>query len=239
MEKRSGGDSRIAPSTGSMSPWRSTTSVPKDQPTSHGCGSPSSRGVGDRGAQVARPRPSPASNAPSLVPAALVVPRVLNRSTAMPASAGRRHAALRNRWLSIMPPCVGSGCRHTIVATGSRSSGERELADEAQPVGRRDGERLTTRRQHAVRDDLGHGAPCDGRSRWTRAVDDGVSVADRDRAGSRDPVDRVRSSTRCASAGGPPRPRCGPRARRPRAACPDGSPGRSRGSGRSSSRSLR
>ncbi len=33
---------------------------------------------------------------------------------------GRR---LASRWLSIMPPCVGSGCRQISVATGSASAG--------------------------------------------------------------------------------------------------------------------
>ena len=61
--------------------------------------------------------------APSLVPRTLDVPRVLNRSTARSASAGSRQAALRNTWLSIIPPWVGSGCRQTRVATGSRSAG--------------------------------------------------------------------------------------------------------------------
>ena len=60
---------------------------------------------------------------PRSCPALLAVPRVLKRSTATPASAGSRNAALRKTWLSIIPPCVGSGCRQTRVATGSRSSG--------------------------------------------------------------------------------------------------------------------
>ena len=105
------------------------------------------------------PRPRPRRRRPRSCPAALVVPRVLKRSTAMPASAGSRQAALRNRWLSIIPPWVGSGCRHTIVATGVAVERRGELADEPQPVRRRDRERLTARRQHAVRDDLGHGSP--------------------------------------------------------------------------------
>ena len=59
-----------------------------------------------------------------------------------------------------MPPCVGSGCRQTIVATGVAVERRRELADEAQAVGGRERERLAPRGQHAVRDDLGHRAPC-------------------------------------------------------------------------------
>src|SRR6516162_2420558 len=66
---------------------------------------------------------SPSPNSPSLVPSGDVVPRVLNRSTASPASAGSRNAALRSRWLSIIPPWVGSGCRQINVATGSESAG--------------------------------------------------------------------------------------------------------------------
>jgi hypothetical protein len=67
--------------------------------------------------------PTPEENSPSLVPRTLDVPRVLKRSTAMPASAGSRQAALRKTWLSIIPPWVGSGCRQTRVATGSPDSG--------------------------------------------------------------------------------------------------------------------
>jgi hypothetical protein len=67
--------------------------------------------------------PTALSKAPSLVPRTLLVPLVLNLSTATPARAGSRHAALRKTWLSIIPPCVGSGCRQTSVATGGRSSG--------------------------------------------------------------------------------------------------------------------
>ena len=65
---------------------------------------------------------TPSSKTPSLRPCTLAVPLVLNRSTANPASAGSRNAALRYRWESIMPPWVGSGCRQIRVATGSLSS---------------------------------------------------------------------------------------------------------------------
>ena len=41
----------------------------------------------------------------------------------MPASAGSRQAALRMTWLSIDPPCVGSGWQNTMTALGSSSSG--------------------------------------------------------------------------------------------------------------------
>src|SRR6266540_4337643 len=77
--------------------------------------------------------PTPPSNAPSLVPRTLLVPRVLNRSTANSASAGNRHAALRYTWLSIIPPCVGSGCRHTSVATGGPSSGNASSPTSVRP----------------------------------------------------------------------------------------------------------
>ena len=73
--------------------------------------------------------------APSLVPRTLVVPRVLKRSTARSASAGSRQAALRNTWLSIMPPWVGSGCRQTRVADRVPVGRQRQLTDQGQPVG--------------------------------------------------------------------------------------------------------
>ena len=41
----------------------------------------------------------------------------------MDARAGSRAAAFRKMELSIMPPCVGSGCRQIIVATGGASCG--------------------------------------------------------------------------------------------------------------------
>ena len=90
----------------------------------------------------------------SLVPRTLLVPRVLNRSTATPARAGSRQAALRKTWLSIMPPWVGSGCRQTRVATGSRSSGQRQLADEGQAVGGVQLDVLPAGGQDRVRADL-------------------------------------------------------------------------------------
>ena len=55
-------------------------------------------------------------------------PRVLNRRTAMSASAGRRAAALRKTWLSIMPPWVGSGWTQTRVASGSPAIGRASSA---------------------------------------------------------------------------------------------------------------
>ncbi len=84
-------------------------------------------------ASTSRPSPSPDSNSPSLLPAADRVPRVLKRSTASPASAGSRQEALRSTWLSIIPPCVGSGCRQTRVATGSRSAGSASSPTSASP----------------------------------------------------------------------------------------------------------
>ena len=77
--------------------------------------------------------PSPASNSPSLVPCRLLVPRLLKRSTARSASAGGRQAALRNRWLSIMPPCVGSGWRQTRVAIRLCSGGNATSPTSARP----------------------------------------------------------------------------------------------------------
>ena len=67
------------------------------------------------------------------VPAALEVPRVLKRSTASSASAGSRHAALRNRWESIIPPWVGSGWTHTIVAAGGTDSGTASSPTNSRP----------------------------------------------------------------------------------------------------------
>ncbi len=66
---------------------------------------------------------SPSPNSPSLVPCGEEVPRVLNLSTARSARAGSRNAALRSTWLSIIPPCVGSGCRQISVAAGGRPAG--------------------------------------------------------------------------------------------------------------------
>ena len=57
----------------------------------------------------------PLSNSPVLVPASLVVPRVLKRTTVIPAIAGNRFAAFLYTWLSIIPPAVGSGCKHKIA----------------------------------------------------------------------------------------------------------------------------
>ena len=97
-------------------------SVPKDQPTSHRDGR-SAYSACSIAAATSYRSPTALSNVPSLVPCTLLVPRVLKRSTARSASAGSRAAALRNTWLSIMPPWVGSGWRQISVATGSRSSG--------------------------------------------------------------------------------------------------------------------
>ncbi|GAA3433849.1 hypothetical protein [Kutzneria kofuensis] len=94
--------------------------MPNDQPTSHTFGRFRSWANASAAATSSR-SPSPLSNAPSLRPASLAVPRVLKRSTAMSASAGSRNAALRYRCESIMPPCVGSGCRQISVALGAFS----------------------------------------------------------------------------------------------------------------------
>src|ERR1035437_1206666 len=74
-------------------------------------------------AATSGPSVSPSPNSPSLVPCSDAVPRVLNLSTAISASAGSRKAALRSTWLSIIPPCVGSGCRQISVAAGGRPAG--------------------------------------------------------------------------------------------------------------------
>ena len=100
----------------------------------------------DSRAQV-EPSALPASKRPSDVPAALVVPRVLKRRTARSANAGRRHAALRNRWESIMPPWVGRG-GHTRSWRPGWRSGQREFGDQAQTVGGLKRERFTAGRQH-------------------------------------------------------------------------------------------
>ncbi len=121
-EKRSGGESRIAPAIAGSQPYFSARSVPNDQPTSQMLGS-SANSAYSMAAATSYRSPTAPSKAPSLVPRTLLVPRVLNRSTARSASAGSRQAALRNTWLSIIPPWVGSGCRQTRVATGGRSAG--------------------------------------------------------------------------------------------------------------------
>lgn len=84
-------------------------------------------------AATSKRSPTAASKVPSLVPRTLLVPRVLNRSTARSASAGSRQAALRNTWLSIIPPWVGSGCRQTRVPAGSRSSGRASSPTSVRP----------------------------------------------------------------------------------------------------------
>ena len=93
MARCSGGESRTAPSTsaatGSVAPYISASSVPKDQPTSQRLGSP--RSTAKRTAASTSSRsPMPSSKEPWLVPRGEEVPRVLKRSTAMPASAGSR-----------------------------------------------------------------------------------------------------------------------------------------------------
>ena len=128
-----GGERRIAPSIGvTRSPYLSATSVPNDQPTSHGCGSPSSttnRIAASRSSRSSTPSP----NEPCDVPRGDVTPRKLNRSTARSASAGRRAAALRMMCESMNPPCVGSGCRNTSVATGSASTGSASSPTSVRP----------------------------------------------------------------------------------------------------------
>ena len=83
----------MAPSTseatGSDAPYISASSVPKDQPTSQRFGRPRST-ANFTAASTSRRSPMPSSNAPSLVPRGEPVPRVLNRSTAIPARAGSR-----------------------------------------------------------------------------------------------------------------------------------------------------
>ena len=72
----------------------STSSVPNDQPTSQRFGR-SWNSANSIAACTSNRSATPPSNAPPLVPRGLVVPRVLNRSTARSASAGSRQAAFR------------------------------------------------------------------------------------------------------------------------------------------------
>ena len=120
------------PTTTGSRPYRSAKSEPNDQARSHTCGR-SWYSAYSRAAARSYRSPSPASNSPSLVPCRLLVPRLLKRSTARSASAGSRQAALRNRWLSIMPPCVGSGWRQTRVAIGLCSGGNATSPTSARP----------------------------------------------------------------------------------------------------------
>ncbi len=207
--------------------------MPKDQPTSHGSGRSRARHLVDRGARGRGPRPRRRRTRPRWCPAALVVPRVLNRSTAIPASAGSRQAALRKTWLSIMPPCVGSGCRQTIVATGARSTGRASSPTRRRPsdVVRVSGSRRAGSTLFATIS----GTRFLSRSGSGSGVWVWVSVADPGRGWSRARAGRARSSRRCASGGGSPRPTDGPPATPRRAGSRAGSPGRSPGSDRSSS----
>ena len=89
---------------------------------------------------------------PHCDPAATAVPRVLKRNTARSASAGRRNDALRMMCESMKPPAVGSGCSVISVATGSRSSRERQLTNQVQPVLGAQGDRLALRPARRVFD---------------------------------------------------------------------------------------
>src|SRR5680860_322704 len=122
----------MAPCTTGSRPCISARSVPKDQPTSQMFGR-SSNSAYSMAAATSYFSPTALSNAPPLVPCSLQVPRVLKRSTEIPARAGSRKAALRKIWLSIMPPWVGNGCRQTRVATGSRSSGSASSPTRSRP----------------------------------------------------------------------------------------------------------
>ena len=68
--------------------------MPKDQPTSQTFGR-SWNSAYSMAAATSYCSPTALSKEPSLVPCSLQVPRVLKRSTAIPASAGSRKAALR------------------------------------------------------------------------------------------------------------------------------------------------
>src|SRR5260370_15422170 len=117
--------------------------VGDEQASSHRAGRPASAAQ-DTPAATSYRSDSPSPNSPSLVPWSDDVPRLLNRSTASWARAGRRKAAFLNRWLSIMPPWVGSGWRQISVATGSASAGRASSPTSRSPsaVGRVTGVRL-------------------------------------------------------------------------------------------------
>ena len=137
MECRRGGESRIAPTTAGHEPvpqHHVGAEGPAEQPD---VGEPATRRLDRPRPRGRAPRPPRSRTRPRWCPAALVVPRVLNRSTATSASAGSRHDALRSTWLSIIPPWVGSGCRQTSVATGGAVLRAGQLADQPQAVGGR------------------------------------------------------------------------------------------------------
>src|SRR5690606_13487843 len=69
----------------------------------------------------------------SLVPRGEDVPRVLNRSTARLARAGRRQAALRYTCESMKPPWVGSGWKVSRLAAGSLCSGRASSPTSVRP----------------------------------------------------------------------------------------------------------
>ena len=123
---------RTAPATDGSQPYMSARSVPNDQPISQIAGR-SSASHRSRAAATSYCSARASSKLPWLVPRGLEVPRVLKRSTAMSASAGSRQDAFLSRWLSMKPPCVGSGCRHTSVATGGRSSGSASSPTSSSP----------------------------------------------------------------------------------------------------------
>jgi len=122
----------MAPTTVGSQPNFRARSVPNDQPTSHGRGSPRNS-ASSMAAATSYFSPSPPSNVPSLVPRGDEVPRVLNRRTARSASAGRRQAALRYTWESMKPPCVGSGWKVSRLAAGSAVSGSASSPTRVRP----------------------------------------------------------------------------------------------------------
>ena len=77
--------------------------MPNDQPTANGSTQVPLHDLGKCRAQVVT-FPCVSLELALAGPSVEVTPRKLNRSTPMPASAGRRQAALRIRWLSDDPP---------------------------------------------------------------------------------------------------------------------------------------
>ncbi len=155
----------MAPTTGSTLPCLSTTSVPNDQPTSHGIRQPASDDLGDRGSQVE-------PLAARLVEGALAGARHARGSSRVEP----QHGDSRQRRQSPRHLAVDVAVHHPAVGGERVDADERrdgialerkgEFADQPQTVVGPQVEGIATRRKHGVRHDrLGH-------AQYRGAIDD-------------------------------------------------------------------